>query len=335
MKRRDEVVVGATIVFSVGLLVVGAYWLSETRLGAAGTPEIAQFRTVGGLGVGNPVVLRGVRVGRVEGIRITSDDWVETELKIYEGFDMPANPAVLAASASLFGEWQAEIIALDDPPDDPNVQRQLDEAVETGKDAWPGATLPDIGQLTAQAGRIATDIATVSSRIQTAFDSQTVQGVQRSIREFGEIADTLTQFTRRQTAAFGDVTDNILRGSDVFNNAVGNLERTLARIDSATDDGQVDALLADLMNSAEQMRGTLNDLSTVVRAVQENQESVLRVLWGADSVMTRLATMQGTLGMLVGDSTLYLEAAQTLADIQLLLADIKENPRKYFKFSVF
>lgn len=335
MKRRDEVVVGATIIFSVALMVVGAYWLSETRFGAGGTTQTAQFRTVGGLGVGNPVVLRGVRVGRVEGIRITDDDWVEAELQIYEGVLVPSRPAIIAASASLFGEWQAEIITLDDPPDDPNVVRQLEESLEASETAWPGATLPDIGQLTAQAGRIATDIATVSSRIQTAFDSQTVQGVQQSIRNFGEIADTLTRFTQRQTSAFTDVTDNILRGSDMFNSAVGRLERTLSRIDAATDDGQVDTLLADLMTSAEQMRGTLNDLRSVVRAVQENHESVLRVLWGADSVMTRLANMQGTLGMLVGDTTLYIEAAQTLADIQLLLADIKENPRKYFKFSVF
>ena len=335
MKRRDEVVVGATIIFSVALVVVGAYWLSETRFGARSMTQTAQFRTVGGLGVGNPVVLRGVRVGRVQGIRITATDWVEAELQIYEGVLLPSRPAVLAASASLFGEWQAEIISLDDPPDDPNVRRQLDEALEVADNGWPGATLPDIGRLTAQAGRIATDIATVSSRIQAAFDSQTVQGVQRSIRNFGEIADTLARFTQRQTSAFNDVAENILRGSDVFHNAVGNLERTLARIDSATDDGQVDTLLADLMASAQQMRGTLNDLRSVVRTVQANQESMLRVLWGADSVMTRLASMQGTLGMLIGDSTLYMEASKTLADIQQLLADIKENPRKYFKFSVF
>ena len=90
MKRRDEVVVGATIIFSVALVVVGAYWLSETRFGARSMTQTAQFRTVGGLGVGNPVVLRGVRVGRVQGIRITATDWVEAELQIYEGVLLPS-----------------------------------------------------------------------------------------------------------------------------------------------------------------------------------------------------------------------------------------------------
>lgn len=178
MRRRDELVVGATILLALAVVVVGAVWLSQTRLGAGGELQTARFRTVGGLGVGNPVVLRGVRVGRVRTIGIGAADWVEAELQIYPGVIVPARPAVIAASASLFGEWQAEIISLDEPPDDPNVIRDLTAAGERGGDTWPGATLPDIGQLTAQAGRIATDIATVSSRISTAFDSQTVLEVQ-------------------------------------------------------------------------------------------------------------------------------------------------------------
>src|SRR2546422_6113161 len=49
----------------------------------------ARFRTVGGLGAGDPVVLRGVRVGRVEAIRLASGNWVEADLKIYAGVQAP------------------------------------------------------------------------------------------------------------------------------------------------------------------------------------------------------------------------------------------------------
>jgi hypothetical protein len=40
-------------------------------------------------------------------------------------------------------------------------------------------------------------------------------------------------------------------------------------------------------------------------------------------------------GRLVQDSTLYVEANQAIMELRALLADIRENPRKYFKFSVF
>ena len=335
MKRRDELVVGATILVSLAVVVVGAVWLAQTRVGAGGLVQPARFRTVGGLGVGNPVVLRGVRVGRVREIRIAARDWVETDLQIYQGVLLPPRPAIVAASASLFGEWQAEIVSLDAPPDDPVVRRALLEAEAQGPDAWPGATLPDIGQLTAQAGRIATDIATVSSRIQAAFDSQTVLDMQRSIRDFGQIADTLTRFTQRQTVAFGEVSDNIRQGSDVVTAAALDLERALARLDSATSEGELDSILTNLQVASREMRIALDGFRGLVQTVERHQTSFVRVLVSADSVMTRLQAMSGTLGLLVGDSTLYREATDAVVQFRELLADIRANPRKYFKFSVF
>ena len=61
----------------------------------------------------------------------------------------------------------------------------------------------------------------------------------------------------------------------------------------------------------------------------------MRVLVGADSVMTRMQGMTGTLGLLVGDSALYYEARDAIVTFRMLIADIRTNPRKYFKFSVF
>jgi phospholipid/cholesterol/gamma-HCH transport system substrate-binding protein len=336
MKRRDELVVGATILFALAVVIAGAIWLARAQVGSGQYLQSARFQTVGGLGEGNPVVLRGVRVGRVRDIRLSpTGDWVLADLQIYEGAILPQQPAIIAASASLFGEWQAEIIDLRSPPDDPTVRRALLDAASAGGEEWPGATLPDIGQLTAQAGRIATEIGTVSSRIQTAFDSQTVLDMRRSIRNFGQIADTLTRFTERQTSVFGEVSSNIRQGSDVVTAAALDLERALARLDSATSDGELDSIVANLQTASQEMRSALSSFRVFAETAEQNRESLVRMLVGADSVMTRMQGMTGTLGLLVGDSTLYYEAADAIVQFRLLLVDIRANPRKYFKFSVF
>src|SRR2546425_3062317 len=196
------------------VVVAGALWLSGAHLGKTEAVYAARFKTVGGLGVGDPVVLRGVRVGRVEAIRLAPGNWVDADLKIYSGVALPAKPAAIAASASLFGEWAVTLIARDPPPDDPNVRQALAEAQAAGGGRWPGATLPDIGQLTAQASRIATDIATVSSRIQTAFDSEAVNELRRSIKDFGQIADRLAKVTKEQADVIGSGGANLRQGSD-------------------------------------------------------------------------------------------------------------------------
>ncbi|OGU08244.1 MAG: hypothetical protein A2W29_12785 [Gemmatimonadetes bacterium RBG_16_66_8] len=335
MKRRDDVVVGATVLAALAAMVFGALWLSESQMGKGGEAYVARFRSVGGLGVGDPVVLRGVRVGRVREIRLGEANWVEAELQIYEGVALPARPAIIAASASLFGEWQAGVVSLEQPIDDPNVQRDLEEAMRAGTEAWPGATLPDIGQLTAQAGRIATDIASVSSRIQTVFDSAAVLELQQSIRDFGRVSERLTQFTQQQTEILGDVGVNLRQGSDVLADAAHSLSASLARVDSATNQGQLLTILNNTQQASEHIGVAAADFRSLVAAARENQASLMRIVEGADSVMTRMRNRTGTLGLLVGDSALYMETTRTVAQLRQLLADIQANPRKYFKFSVF
>jgi len=187
VKRENEFAVGVVVIAAFTVVVVGALWLSGTHIGRTEAVYPARFRTVGGLSVGDPVVLRGVRIGRVEAIRLASGNWVEADLKIYAGTQPPPRPAVIAASASLFGEWAASLVPLDQLPNDPNIRQAIAEAQAAGSGKWPGATLPDIGQLTAQASRIAGDIAAVANRVQTAFDSNAVIELRRSIKDLSLI----------------------------------------------------------------------------------------------------------------------------------------------------
>jgi len=43
----------------------------------------------------------------------------------------------------------------------------------------------------------------------------------------------------------------------------------------------------------------------------------------------------GTLGKLVTQDQLYQRADKVLTEMESLLTDVKKNPTKYFKFSVF
>jgi phospholipid/cholesterol/gamma-HCH transport system substrate-binding protein len=335
VKRENEFAVGLVVIAALAVVVGGALWLSGAHLGKTEAVYTARFRTVGGMGVGNPVVLRGVRVGRVEGIRLAPGNWVEADLKIYSGVTLPPKPAVIAASASLFGEWAATLIAGDPLPNDPNVRQALVEAQNAGGGKWPGATLPDIGQLTAQASRIATDIGTVAARVQTAFDSQAVSDLRRSIHDFGQIADRLARVTNEQADIIGNVGSNLSKGSDVLARAATDLQLTLGRVDSATNQGQLATILNNTAVASTDLRSASQDFRALMGAANKNQESLVRTLVSADTILSRIANRSGSLGLMVGDSALYRETTLTMIQLRQLLSDIQANPRKYFTFSVF
>ncbi len=334
MKGRNDLAVGITVLLAVVVVVAAGLWLGQWSPGGARDLATARFRTTGGVGVGDPVVLRGVKVGRVEAIRLADGEWVEADLRLDRDAPLPDAPIAIASSASLFGEWQVALLDAAQAPDDPEVRRLLAEASATGG-AWPGATLPDIGQLTAQASRIAGDVASVTDRIEGLVDSTTVDDLRQSVVALRRSAERLAAFTDRQTSALDRLVGNATSSSDGVLRASGHLEATLARLDSSTGSGEISALVADARAAAADLRAASGDTRLFAGTVSGERGRVVSVLANADSLFARLSRGEGTLGLLSRDSTLYREATLTVVQLRTLLADIQANPRRYFRFSVF
>jgi phospholipid/cholesterol/gamma-HCH transport system substrate-binding protein len=335
VRRSNEFAVGLAVLAALALVIGGALWLSETDINQKKALYTARFRTVGGLGVGGPVTLRGVRVGRVEAIRLVENEWVETQFSLDRDVELPRKPAVISASASLFGEWTANIVPFEPLPVDPNLRNALVESDQAGGEAWPGATLPDIGQLTAQASRIAGDVADVTQRIGQAFDSTALKNLQQSVKDLATISGRLVKFADAQTGRMDRVSQNVTRTSDAFTGVARSFQQAVARLDTATNDNQLKDILDNGRSSSADIRAAAADLRSVMAAARSNEASLVRVVHAADSLMTKLQTGNGTIGMLASDSTLYHETTQTVIQFRQLLTDIQANPKKYLKISVF
>ena len=335
MKRSNEFAVGLAVLTALALVIGGALWLSETDVNQKEATYTARFRTVGGLGVGAPVTLRGVRVGRVQAIRLAPEDWVEAELTVDRSVEVPAKPAVISAPASLFGEWSASIVSFEPLPSDPILRNSLVESDLAGGEAWPGATLPDIGQLTAQASRIAGDVGDITNRIGQAFDSSALASMQQSVKDLAVISQRLVTFANAQTTRIDRVSQNVATTSDAFAGVARTFQGAVARLDTATADNQLKDILNNGRASSTDLRQAAADLRSVMTAARDNQASLVRVMVQADSLMMQMRSGNGTIGLLASDSTLYRETTETVIQFRALLTDIQANPRKYLKISVF
>ena len=83
-KRASDFVVGITVMTVTAAIIAGTLWLNRADLSGSTRHLTARTRDVGGVSLGNPVVIRGVRAGRVEGITLGDDNWVVLKL----GLDM-------------------------------------------------------------------------------------------------------------------------------------------------------------------------------------------------------------------------------------------------------
>lgn len=335
MKRTNEFLVGLVVLAAVALVIVGALFLSEADVGGSTTLETARFRSIGRLTPGSPVLLRGVRVGTVQAVRLADDEWVEVDLRVDRRVAYPSRPAVIVFPASLFGEWQVVITGQGQLPDNPVIRAGIAAAAEGAGDRWPGTDLPGIGELTAEASRIATDVGLITSRVEGAIDSSVIAHLQQTVADLREMADRLNEFARTEASTLGRITTRASTVTEHLGDASASLRNTLSRLDTATGNGTLQDIMTSTRGASANIRDATADVKELTAAMRENRETLVRVLQGLDTLMTRLQSGQGTLALLSSDSTLYRETTATVQELRSLLADIRLNPRKYFRFSVF
>lgn len=334
MRRSNEFAVGLTALAAAVIVIAGAIALGQLHLGSHEEIRTARFRSVGGLGNGANVTLRGVKVGRIAAIRVARDDWVEVDFRLKRDLQLPARPAAIAAPATLFGEWRVNILDMTEAPSD-LVQRQLAEAAAVGGDIWPGTTLPDIGEITLQASRIAGDIGLITNRLGGALDSSAVADVKASLKDLRATVVRLTQMANAQTENFSTLTGNLTRASGDVDVASRRFNTVMGRVDSATMNGELQEVLSSTRQTSAALRQMTEDLQAIVTDVKQHRQSLVRVLEASDSLLTRVQQGRGTLSLLASDSALYHEATGAVKQLRTLLADIQANPRRYFRFSVF
>ena len=322
------------MLLALAILVVGSIWLSQARLSGNDQLAEARFRTIGGLQRGNPVVMRGVRIGRVETVTLGANNWVNVAFRIKGEIRIPAHPAAIISSMTLFGDWGVDLETREDSLD-PDVRRQINEAMAAGSDRWPGATLPDIGQLTAQAGRIASNIASIASRVEGTFDSSTAGKLKSAFSDLSNLSRRMSQIVSHQQQSLTAIGANLDTGTASLARSASALERTLSRADSATSREQLQRILSHTDTVTHDLREVAANLRVVSGAAAEQQQSIGRIIQNTDSVLSRIESGQGTLGRLSRDTTLYSESVQAVRSLREMLQDMQRNPRKYFSFSVF
>lgn len=333
-RRVSDFVVGATVLL-VTLVVIGAVlWLKQADFSGKTQHLVVRTRDVGGVALGNPVVIRGVRSGQIESIALGERGWVVLILGIDRGVTLPSDPVVLLAASSLFGEWQATITDVAGVPADRELLAAISESRTSG-DTLAGAVLPDIAQLTTVAGRIAGDVAKVADRVQVAFDDQAARELRESIRNFSRLSAQLVTTVQSQSKNLDHISGDVQRGLTSINAAAANLNAFSSRVDSATTRGELQTIVANSQAAAKELLAATTHLRDLAVSLDRTEGRLSSAVAKADSVFSTVNSGRGTLGMMVNDPALYVQSDSLVRELRALVADVKKNPKRYFNVRVF
>lgn len=333
-KRTSDFVVGLTVIVVAALTIGGTLWLKRADLGGRTRHLTVRSREVGGVSLGNPVVIRGVRAGRVEQIALGENNWVVLKLGLDKEVDLPDDPVVLLAASSLFGEWQATVTSRNGVPADRELRAAINEARTTG-DTIAGAVLPDIAQLTAVAGRISGDVAQVAERVQVAFDDAAARELRESIRNFARLSAELAKTVNVQSRNLDQISGNVQTGLTTINEAAARLNAFSGRVDSATSRGELQTIVTNSQNAARELVAAAKNLKEITDRLDQTESSLTRAVARADSVFAKANSTNGTMGRMLNDPSLYTQSDSLVRELRALVQDVKRNPKRYINVKVF
>jgi len=330
-----ELTVGIAIILALLGAAVGTLWLKGARFGETVSPIDVLVSEVGQLTEGNAVTLRGVTIGEVVAIQVEpSGDAVRLHLEVEEGHGLPRDPVVVISPESLFGDWQAEIVNRDRYPR----FDYLDVAIgrmDAGVPVIAGYALPDITRLTATAEAVSENLATLTDRVDRAFNEETAQNLRLAIGNIQQVSEDIKNLIQQQATAFGEVSGQVQEAAAEINEAAQVARSTLESTDRILASGHVDTVLANLSNASRNFDDITGGLSRTTRGLDST-------LARADSMFTRVNRLagrveggEGSLGRLLTDTTLATRAEDVLDELDALLQDVRENPSRYVRLSIF
>jgi ABC-type transporter Mla subunit MlaD len=337
MTQGRELAVGSTIIAAILVVAVGTLWLQGTNWGRGATYVEALVLNVGQLTTGNPVKLRGVSIGRVASITVDpGGDVVRLGLEVEGAFDLgnAVSAGVIIAPQSLFGDWQAEIVRRARFP-------QFDyfdvPAADQGRDTLVigGYAIPDISRLTAAADEISQNLSVLTGRFDRAFDEETVDQFRSVIANLSVVSSEARDLISQQASTIENVSADVARAAGEIRRASAQANATLEELSAMLHRGDVDSILVNVRSASANIDRIATQVNRSVAGLDQTVAKADSTFGSVQRLASRMEAGQGALGRLLVDSTLAVRAESAMAQLDSLLADIKANPRRYVRLSIF
>lgn len=335
MTHGRELLVGTVIIVAVLGAAAGTLWLQGTRFGHTVSRIDVLAREVGQLTEGNVVSLRGVAIGRVAGITVEPDgEAVRIQLRIEGTPTLPDDPVVVLAPESLFGDWQAEIVNRDRYSRFEYYEVPLG-TTEGGVPVLGAYALPDITRLTATAEDVSENLAALTDRVDRAFTDETAENLRLAISNIQQVSEDIANLIEQQANAFGDVSADVREAAGEINAAARVARTTLESADRILASGHVDTVLANLSDASESFDEIALDMSRASTGLESTLTRADSVFGRIGRLTARVESGEGSLGRLLTDTALVVRAEGLLAELDALLQDVRENPGRYVRLSIF
>ena len=155
--------------------------------------------------------------------------------------------------------------------------------------------------------------------------------------ELGDVKERVSVLLDNLNNTVSGVDSLIDNNSKSITLAIANLQKVMTDLERSNIVSNIDGLCASLNGAMPKIDSIVTDLQTVSASLRENEsgKKLAEAITEVNSLLAKFNSGNGTVGKLVSDEQLYARLAEASQNLSALLADLKENPKRYINVTVF
>jgi len=309
LKISNETKVGMLTALAIALFFVGYNFLKGNDVFSSQNQFYAKYNKVDGLAVSKPVLVHGYQIGRVSKLTLLPNGQILVQFKVNPKYSVPVNTIARLESTDLLGSK---------------------------------AIVFDLGNST----KLATDGDTLAANVeQNLLDK--VQPIQKRAEVIIDRLDSVL------VSINNILNPNFQKNVDKSFNSIAltlqNLAATTKKVDNIVGNEalRLDAIMANAVtistnfkNYNKQITSILNNAENVSNEIAQTNfkqtvNSANKAMADLQAAIDKVNNGKGSIGLLLNDDVLYNNLKNSSVNLDKLLIDVKENPKRYVHFSVF
>lgn len=304
MKLHKETKIGIIAAIIISCFIWGFSFLKGRNILTTNDSFYVVYSNIDGLEEASPVTISGFKVGVVESIKLHKNkkDKIVVKFSLQEDISIPFNTEAIIYPASLIAGKAIKLNFSDS------------KEFHLNGDTLIGTLEQDLisslsDELIPVKDKIENLVVSMDS-VLAIFDNQRKENLKNSLDNLEQITNNLSELLDTDNSKLA----NILSNAESISNNLKNNNEQIAKI------------LTNFSNISDSIKQA-NIKTTILNANKTLAEF--------SKISTKINSGEGTIGMLINNDSLYVNLNNLAADLDSLIIDLNENPKRYVHFSLF
>lgn len=298
MKFTKEIKVALVAVVALVVLFFGLNFLKGLSLFNNDTEYRVAFDDVSGLSSSSPIYADGYRVGTVKSVDFNYEkkDKILVTVGLNPSLRVPKGSSAEIVS-DMLGNVQLNLLLANNPRERVEPGEIITGSINSGLMSKASELVPAIEKLMPKLDSILTNLNLILGN----------PAINRSLANIEQISGDLTTTTAALNKLMGQVNNQLPSVLEKANGTMGN---------------------------AQELSGNLKQQLANID-LQETMTRVNNTLDNVEKLTAKLNSSEGTLGLMMNDPQFYNHLNTTMSNVDSLLINLREHPKRYVHFSLF